>query len=155
MAGDGFADTEIEFSQQVVDIIGAVACFIIPPSDEYALPGADDPAVLSIIVDKARGHEKRIMAGISALEQFAQDDLKTGLTPENTPVVLNNHQEALRSFTGTMMMITAQSYYQDPGVLRSLGLPGRPPFPKGHEVEQGDWTLLDQVKQRGRLYREA
>jgi hypothetical protein len=31
----------------------------------------------------------------------------------------------------------------------------RPPFPKGHEVEQGDWSLLDPVRMRPKLYREA
>jgi hypothetical protein len=33
-------------------------------------------------------------------------------------------------------------------VLRSLGLELRPPFPKGYELEQGDWSLLDPVKAR-------
>lgn len=155
MASDEQTRGDDEFSQREMEILGLVAREIIPPSDEHALPGADVAAVLSIIVDKARGHKKRIMAGVGALEQFARDDLKTGLTPENLPEVLNNHQKELRSFTGVMMMITAQSYYQDPGVLKSLGLPGRPPFPKGHDVESGDWTLLDQVKRRGRLYREV
>lgn len=154
-AGGEVTDTEDGFSQHAVDIMGAVARFIIPPSDEYALPGADDAAIFSIMVHKAKSQKKRIMAGIRALEQFALDDLNTSLTTENLPAVLNDHQKELRSLTGVMMMVTAQSYYQDPRVLRSLGLPARPPFPKGHEVEQGDWTLLDVVKRRGRVYREA
>lgn len=143
------------FSQREMDILGAVAREIIPASDEYALPGANDAAILLIIGQNAREHRERVLAGIVALEQFALDDLNTGLTPENLPEVMDQHKKELRSFTGVMMMITAQSYYQDPGVLRSLGLPDRPPFPKGHDVEQGDLTLLDQVKQRGRLYREV
>ena len=33
-------------------------------------------------------------------------------------------------------------------VLRSLGLELRAPFPKGYTLEQGDWALLDPVKER-------
>src|SRR6516162_1999713 len=40
-------------------------------------------------------------------------------------------------------------------VMRSLGLEPRPPYPKGFEVEQGDWSLLDPVRARPKLYRDA
>jgi hypothetical protein len=39
-------------------------------------------------------------------------------------------------------------------VLRSLGMEPRPPFPKGHTLEQGDWSLLDAVRNRPRLWRD-
>jgi hypothetical protein len=34
-----------------------------------------------------------------------------------------------------------------------LGQGPRPPFPKGRVVEQGDWSLLDPVRARPRMYR--
>jgi hypothetical protein len=37
--------------------------------------------------------------------------------------------------------------------MQSLGLEPRPPFPKGHVVEQGDWSLLDPVRARPPMYR--
>jgi hypothetical protein len=37
--------------------------------------------------------------------------------------------------------------------MRSLGQEPRPPFPKGHAVEQGDWSLLDPVRKRPPMYR--
>ena len=37
-------------------------------------------------------------------------------------------------------------YYRDDRVMVSLGLEARPPFPKGHVLEQGDWSLLDPVR---------
>ena len=40
-------------------------------------------------------------------------------------------------------------------VMRSLGMEPRPLFPKGFEVEQGDWSLLDPVRARPKLYRDA
>jgi len=51
--------------------------------------------------------------------------------------------------------IVLQCYYRDDRVMRSLGLEVRPPFPKGFEVEQGDWSLLDLVRARPKLYREV
>jgi hypothetical protein len=39
--------------------------------------------------------------------------------------------------------------------MRSLGMETRPPFPKGFEVDQGDWSLLDAVRGRAKLYREV
>jgi len=40
-------------------------------------------------------------------------------------------------------------------VAGSLGQEPRPPFPKGHVVEQGDWSLLDPVKARKPFYRRV
>ena len=46
-------------------------------------------------------------------------------------------------------------YYRDDRVMRSLGQEPRSPFPKGHVVEQGDWSLLDPVKKRTPIYRKV
>ena len=51
--------------------------------------------------------------------------------------------------------IILQCYYRDDRVMRSLGMEPRPPYPKGFEVEQGDWSLLDPVRARPKLYRDA
>jgi hypothetical protein len=48
-----------------------------------------------------------------------------------------------------------QCYYRDDRVLIALGLEPRPPFPKGHVLEQGDWSLLDAVRGRGRMWRDV
>jgi hypothetical protein len=39
--------------------------------------------------------------------------------------------------------------------MRSLGLEARPPYPKGFELEQGDWSLLDPVRAGPPLFREV
>ena len=39
--------------------------------------------------------------------------------------------------------------------MRSLGMEVRPPFPKGFQVEPGDWSLLDAVRSRPKIYRDA
>jgi hypothetical protein len=57
---------------------------------------------------------------------------------------------ALRAF----MTVVVQCYYRDDRVLVSIGSEPRPPYPEGYDLEPGDWTLLEPVRSRGRLYRE-
>ncbi len=47
-----------------------------------------------------------------------------------------------------------QCYYRDDRVMAALGLEPRPPFPKGHVIEDGDWSLLDAVRGRPRMWRD-
>jgi hypothetical protein len=65
----------------------------------------------------------------------------------------------LRAEGGTSLAalnrVIAQGYYRDDRVMRSLGMEVRAPFPKGFEVEQGDWSLLDPVRARPAFYRRA
>jgi len=51
--------------------------------------------------------------------------------------------------------VILQCYYRDDRVLRSLGLELRAPFPKGHVLPEGDWSLLDSVKARPTKLRGA
>jgi hypothetical protein len=51
--------------------------------------------------------------------------------------------------------VILQCYYRDDRVMRSLELEPRPPFPKGHTLEQGDWSLLDAVRGRAKMWRDA
>ena len=55
----------------------------------------------------------------------------------------------------TLSRVILQCYYRDDRVLRSLNLELRPPFPKGYDMEQGDWSLLDPVKARPATWRKA
>ena len=50
--------------------------------------------------------------------------------------------------------VILQCYYRDDRVLQSLGLEARPPFPRGYTLEQGDWSLLDAVRARAKLWRD-
>jgi hypothetical protein len=47
------------------------------------------------------------------------------------------------------------AYYTHPRVVEALGLPPRPPFPKGYDVPATDFSLLDPVRRRAKLYREC
>jgi len=55
----------------------------------------------------------------------------------------------------TLTRVILQCYYRDDRVVRSLGLEPRPPYPKGHELEEGDWSLLDPVRARAPMWRRV
>src|SRR5271170_5364825 len=55
----------------------------------------------------------------------------------------------------TLTRVVLQCYYRDDRVVRSLGLEPRPPYPKGHVLEDGDWSLLDPVRARPPFWRRA
>ena len=46
------------------------------------------------------------------------------------------------------------AYYRNDRVLLALGHEARAPFPKGYTLEQGDWSLLDAVRQRPAFWRD-
>ena len=59
----------------------------------------------------------------------------------------------LRSLADVLMAVTVRCYYGDDRVMRSFGMEPRAPYPQGHEVEQGDWSLLEPVRARGPIWR--
>ena len=131
-----------------------LADLMIPASSEYGVPGAGD-AVIFADIEASLGRDladvRKALAGLAALSggSFAAlDDAKAdaigrefhgGKTPEVTVL-------------GRTIL---QCYYRDDRVVRSLGLEPRPPFPKGHTLEQGDWSLLDPVRARPKMWRDA
>ena len=50
---------------------------------------------------------------------------------------------------------TVAHYYEHERVLKALGVDPTAPWPRGHSVEDGDWSLLDSVKNRASIYRST
>ena len=48
-----------------------------------------------------------------------------------------------------------QLYYAEPRVLAALGMPARPPYPEGYEMEPNELDRLERVRARERIYRDA
>jgi hypothetical protein len=126
-----------------------LAEMMIPASREYGVPSAADDAIFGDILRSFGRDEHHVMTVLRDLEGFA--DLDPSGRQSKVAQVRESHSEALKGLSSVIL----QCYYRDDRVMRSLGMEPRPPFPKGHEVEQGDWSLLDPVRQRPKLYRET
>jgi len=138
-------------AEQVRDL-RALAGMIIPPSPTYGVPGADDELIFKDILGSLeRDHDDicRALAHLAALAGGAFADLG----PERRTEVAAIFREAGGASLAALVRLVLLCYYRDDRVMRSLGQEARAPFPKGHVVEQGDWSLLDAVRARPRMYR--
>ncbi len=132
----------------------ALAGLMIPASAAYKVPGADDDLIFADIVKNlerdtedtrtALAHLARLAGGAFAdLPEDRRRDLAATFKKEGgAPLFALNR-------------VVLLCYYRDDRVMRSLGQEPRSPFPKGHDVEQGDWSLLDPVKKRAPMWRRV
>jgi hypothetical protein len=136
------------------DDLRAIAAEIIPASAEFDVPGADDPVIQADIL-ATLGRDAGLVR--EALDELAR--LVGGPLASLDPAARQTVAMELRATGGdavaTLTRVVLQCYYRDDRVVRSLGLEPRPPYPKGHELEQGDWSLLDPVRARPPMWRRA
>ena len=131
-----------------------VAAMMIPASEEYKVPGADDAAIQADILATLGRDTKRVAAALDYLARLADGPL-AALDAERREAVAREFRASGGVAAATLIRVVLQCYYRDDRVLRSLGLELRAPFPKGHSLEDGDWSLLDPVKSRARKLREV
>ena len=132
----------------------AFAGMMIPASATYDVPGADDEAIFADIVKSLGRDRDDVGAALKRLVELAGGALAD--LPADRRLQAGN---ALRAEGGAPLAaitrVVLLCYYRDDRVMRSLGQEPRAPFPKGHTVEQGDWSLLDAVKKRKPFYRRV
>ena len=132
----------------------ALAATIIPASSAYGVPGADDDKIFGDILnslERDRDDVCRALAHLAALAGGAFADLKEADRTE----VAARFRQAGGPPLAALVRVVLLCYYRDDRVMRSLGQEPRPPFPGGHVVEQGDWSLLDPVRKRPPMYRQV
>jgi hypothetical protein len=131
-----------------------LAQMIIPASAEYGVPSAGDAMIFADILRSFGRDTDHVVAVLRTL-----DTLAGGVFADLDAARRDAVAARLRETGGDALMyltrIVLQCYYRDDRVMRSLGLEVRPPFPKGFEVEQGDWSLLDPVRARQPFFREV
>jgi len=130
-----------------------IAGMMLPASEEHGVPGADDPDIFADIVcslGRDAAAVRAALAELAALGAGAFADLDTA----GADGVAASFDASGSDNAATLGRVILQCYYRDDRVLRSLGMDPRPPFPKGHVVEQGDWSLLDAVRNRPQSWRD-
>ena len=129
------------------DDLRTIAAMIIPASDEYKVPGADDPAVQADMLATLGRDTALVSAALDDLARLAGKPL-AALDVSQRDAVAKEFRAKGGAAAATLTRVVLQCYYRDDRVLRSLGLELRAPFPQGYVLEQGDWSLLDPVKKR-------
>jgi len=140
-------------SQDAVDDLRCLAAMIIPASARFGIPAADDPAVFADLLRSLDHDRAEVEAGLAhvrakagrplaALDDTARAALGQALQTEGEPNV------------AVLSRLVMLAYYRDDRVVLSLGLEPRAPYPRGHEVDEGDWSLLDPVRARRPMWRD-
>jgi len=136
------------------DDLRTVAAMIIPASDEYKVPGADDPAIQADVLATLGRDTAQVAQALDHLARLAGKPLAE-LDTTKREAIANEFRATGGAAAATLVRVVLQCYYRDDRVLRSLGLELRAPFPKGYTLEQGDWSLLDPVRARPVTLRQA
>ena len=136
------------------DDLRAIAGVIIPASEEFDVPGADDPAIQADIVATLGRDASLVRQALGLLARIAGMPLAS-LDPVRREAVALELRAQGGAAVATLTRVVLQCYYRDDRVVRSLGLEPRPPYPRGYVLDDGDWSLLDPVRARLPFWRRA
>jgi hypothetical protein len=127
---------------------------MIPADEELGVPGADDA---TIFADIAASLGRDLACVREALRELAAQagGSFSELDGARRAAVAETFLAGGSAEVITLGRVVLQCYYRDDRVVRSLGLEPGPPFPKGRTLEQGEWSLLDVVRARPKLWRDA
>lgn len=130
-----------------------LAGIMVPVSEAYGVPGADDEAIFADIVRSLGRDRLAVKAALATLREITGGDFN-GLNSEKaetSAMSLLGRDDAAVTALGRAVL---QCYYRDDRVMRALGVDPVAPFPKGRILEQGDWSLLDAVRGRPPIWRD-
>ncbi|MFQ5874991.1 MAG: gluconate 2-dehydrogenase subunit 3 family protein [Dehalococcoidia bacterium] len=155
----GVSKSPIYLVEWQQDLMRDILNRIIPASGGF--PGAGDLDVTGYI-DAAVGRSaesKRLFGEGLAQIQVASGALGAEafatLSNAKKDAVLRQVESRCPAFFQALVRHTYEGYYTNPKIAKLLGPGVRPPQPLGHDVEHGNLGLLENVKKRGRVYREA
>ena len=150
--------TDIGLSEEERRCLQVLVGMMIPSSGEYGVPGADDAEILADIVRTAREYMPVLKESLQSLNELSANRYGkelAALEGEDRSALVDEFKASQVPFIRMLVSITAQCYYRDDRVVMALGMEARAPHPGGFEVEDGDWSLLEPVRQRGKFYRET
>jgi hypothetical protein len=131
-----------------------IAGIMIPASGEFGVPGADDPIIQADIMATLGRDAGLVREALDEARRLAGAPL-AALDAARREAVATTLRTAGGAAVATLTRVVLQCYYRDDRVVLSLGLEPRPPYPKGHILEDGDWSLLDPVRARPPFWRST
>ena len=146
-------DTETGLLPAEARDLQRLAGIMIPADGSFRVPGADDPAIFADIVRTLGRDAADVRAALAALSDLA-DGSFAALDDARAQTVAMRLLERNELPILVLGRVVLAAYYRDDRVVRSLGREPRPPFPTGHVLPDGDWSLLDAVKGRPQLWRD-
>lgn len=146
-------------SRTQLDLMTSVLDTIIPK--ENGFPGAGEIGVAIHIdseISSSKTLKRLFFEGLRYIENVSNEQFDTdfvSLSQNWKTSVLKQIERDNIEFFGELLHYTYAGYYINPKVISAKGLEESPPMPIGYHQEPFDMSLLDNVKKRGRIYREV
>jgi hypothetical protein len=133
--------------------LARLAGIMIPADAGLGAPGGDDPAILADLLASLGRDGPAIAAALRTLAAAADGPFTALPAPAAEALAMRLLAQPDADFLALGRVLLG-AYYRDDRVLRRIGREPRAPFPKGHELPAGDWSLLEVVKQRAPFWRD-
>ncbi len=143
------------YTQQEKQLLRRLAGSIIGASESLDLPGADEEDIFAEILRRVERKAALRQGMADFFTEFGGIDAVANLIDVDFQALMEVVQKKQHVFLATVVILVTQSYYQNAQVLRALNKHDGPPFPRGNDLEQGDWSLLDPVKSKAPMFREC
>jgi hypothetical protein len=144
-------DSPLSASQRR-SLLAVLGC-MIPASDAFEVPGADDPLIVADLLNSLKAQAAALITALDRLDALCGLAFHT-LAADAQPQALDDFRRADMKHFALLVTLCVQCYYRDDRVMRSLGMEARAPFPKGFELPAGDYDLLGPVRARGPIWRD-
>ncbi len=146
-------DSPLSAAQQ--DTLAIVVDMMIPAQGD--MPTAADPLILKAIVEGLDDNNALVVQALSTLDDISNE--KYGqwfaqLQSKHRGELIESFKSSHAELVQIIEFCTASKYYQDDRVMQALGLEARPPHPGGYRVDATDWSLLEPVRGREKIYRD-
>ena len=142
----------MSLSADELNALREVAGTMVPADAGFSVPGADDPMILADIV-KSLGRDLPLVREALTAISVKANGAFAALDVDSREALIDAYCKTGGVPAAALGRVILAAYYRDDRVLHALGLEARAPFPKGYTLEQGDWSLLDAVRERTPFWR--
>ena len=132
---------------------------VIPKSKDGKLPGANEIGFHEFIIDfNLNYYLHDLKEGLNSINKSSIKENNCNfskLSSEQKEILIKElrlNENYFLEYFGKLVMVC---YYQNDKVIEALGLEARPPFPEGYHVDEMNFELLETVKKRGKIWRDA
>lgn len=134
--------------------LNAVLDFMIPADHHRGMPGGSKVRIADVLPPDVT--EQTLINLAVHLESIVNSHGKElrSLAPQEFWEIINSHRQVTDSVVRELGKWLLMAYYTDPRVRDSIGVGARAPFPNGYVVHDGNLELLEQVFERGPIYRK-
>lgn len=162
MADDNLIQTDqsqgiLSLDEDQKATLDALLDLMIPASEDGKMPAAREVGFPEYMVRNDAELVPELEQGLNAIiDATIAEHSKSffDLSMSEQEILIDKFRSSQSEFLHLLTSLVMSCYYQDDRVITAIGLEARPPFPKGNEVDPGDFSLLEPVRQRGEIWRK-